>query len=43
MLLPWEKEAKNREIVLREGIRYTEKQIIRLEKMGQALGLGNVS
>jgi LDH2 family malate/lactate/ureidoglycolate dehydrogenase len=43
MLLPGEKEAQNREIALREGIQYTEKQIIRLEKMGHALGLGNVS
>ena len=30
-------------MALREGIPYTEKQIMRLEKMGQALGLGNVS
>lgn len=43
MLLPGEKEAKNREIALREGIPYTKEQIKRLEKMGQALGLGNVS
>ncbi|MGD8539304.1 MAG: Ldh family oxidoreductase, partial [Candidatus Aminicenantes bacterium] len=43
MLLPGEKEAKNREKSLREGIPYTEKQIFRLEKMGQAVGLGNVS
>jgi L-2-hydroxycarboxylate dehydrogenase (NAD+) len=42
MLLPGEKEAKNREIALREGIPYPEEQIIRLEKMGQSLGLGNV-
>jgi LDH2 family malate/lactate/ureidoglycolate dehydrogenase len=43
MLLPGEKEARNREIALREGIPYTEKQIIRLEKLGHALDLGNVS
>jgi LDH2 family malate/lactate/ureidoglycolate dehydrogenase len=43
MILPGEIEAKNREIALREGIPYTEKQILRLEKMGRALGLGNVS
>jgi hypothetical protein len=43
MLLPGEKEAENREIALHEGIQYTEEQIMRLEKMGQALGLGNVS
>lgn len=43
MLLPGEKEAKNREVALREGIPYTKEQIVRLEKMGRALGLGNVS
>jgi LDH2 family malate/lactate/ureidoglycolate dehydrogenase len=43
MLLPGEKEARQREISLREGIPYTPKQIIRLEKLGQSIGLGNVS
>jgi L-2-hydroxycarboxylate dehydrogenase (NAD+) len=43
MLLPGEQEAKNRAVSLREGITYTEEQVIRLEKMGRALGLGNVS
>ena len=43
MLLPGEKEAKNRKVAIREGIPYTKEQIVRLEKMGRALGLGNVS
>jgi len=43
MFLPGEIEAENREIALREGIQYTDKQILRLEKMGQAFDLGNVS
>jgi L-2-hydroxycarboxylate dehydrogenase (NAD+) len=43
MLLPGEKEARNREIARREGIQYAKEQIIRLEKIGQALGFGNVS
>lgn len=43
MLLPGEKEAKQRELSLREGIPYSPKQIERLEKLGQSLGLGNVS
>jgi L-2-hydroxycarboxylate dehydrogenase (NAD+) len=43
MILPGEKEAKKRELALREGIHYSAMQIERLEKLGQALGLGNVS
>jgi L-2-hydroxycarboxylate dehydrogenase (NAD+) len=43
MILPGEKEAKQRELSLREGILYSPKQIERLEKIGRALGLGNVS
>jgi L-2-hydroxycarboxylate dehydrogenase (NAD+) len=43
MLLPGEKEAKQRELSLQEGIPYSPKQIERLEKLGQALSLGNVS
>jgi L-2-hydroxycarboxylate dehydrogenase (NAD+) len=43
MILPGEKEAKKRELALREGIHYSAEQIERLEKLGQALGLGNVS
>jgi LDH2 family malate/lactate/ureidoglycolate dehydrogenase len=43
MLLPGEKEAKQRELSLREGIHYSPKQIERLEKLGQAIGLRNVS
>lgn len=43
MLLPGEKEAKLRERSLREGILYSPQQIARLEKLGRAVALGNVS
>jgi len=43
MLLPGEKEAKQREQSLREGILYSAKQIDRLEKLGHSIALGNVS
>jgi LDH2 family malate/lactate/ureidoglycolate dehydrogenase len=43
MLLPGEKEVRQREISLREGILYSPKQIARLEKLGQSIALGNVS
>ncbi len=43
MLLPGEKEAKKKDIDLREGIPYSTEQIKRLEKLGRSVGLGNVS
>jgi L-2-hydroxycarboxylate dehydrogenase (NAD+) len=43
MLLPGEKEIQKKKLSLREGIPYTTKQIERLEKIGKAVGLGNVS
>ena len=43
MLLPGEKEAKQKEISRREGILYSPQQIARLEKLGQSVALGNVS
>lgn len=42
MLLPGEKEAKQRENSLREGIPYSFKQIERLEKLGKEVGLGKL-
>lgn len=42
MLLPGEKEAKQREKSLREGIPYSFKQIERLEKLGKEVGLGKL-
>jgi LDH2 family malate/lactate/ureidoglycolate dehydrogenase len=42
MLLPGEKEAKQKEKSLREGIPYTPKQIERLEKLGKEVGLGKL-
>ncbi|UCC40875.1 MAG: Ldh family oxidoreductase [Candidatus Aminicenantes bacterium] len=42
MLLPGEKEAKQRKRSLREGIPYTSRQIERLEKLGKEVGLGKI-
>ena len=42
MLLPGEKETKQREKSLQEGIPYTSKQIERLEKLGEEVGLGKL-
>ncbi len=43
MLLPGEKEAKQREKSMRYGISYTAGQIARLEQLGCVVGLGEVS
>lgn len=43
MLLPGEKEAIQREESQKHGIPYTALQIARLEKLGQGVGLGQVS
>lgn len=43
MLLPGEKELKQREISLREGIAYSPAQIGRLEKLGSQVGLGRLA
>jgi LDH2 family malate/lactate/ureidoglycolate dehydrogenase len=43
MLLPGEKETIRREESLKHGIPYMALQISRLEKMGQSVGLGQVS
>lgn len=43
MLLPGEKEAIRREESRKIGIPYTAQQIIRLEKLGKSVGLGQVS
>ena len=43
MLLPGQKEKIQREKALKHGIPYTAIQIARLEKLGQRLGLGQVS
>lgn len=43
MLLPGEKEAIRREESRKRGIPYTAQQIARLEKLGQSVGLGQVS
>jgi len=42
MLLPGEKEAKQREVSIRQGISYTSGQIARLEKLGREVGLGSI-
>lgn len=42
MLLPGEKEARQREKSLQEGIPYTPQQIQRLERLGQEAGLGRL-
>lgn len=42
MLLPGEKEARQRERSLQEGIPYSSQQIERLEKLGQDVGLGRL-
>ncbi len=43
MLLPGEKESIQRENALKNGIPYSPIQILRLEKLGHAVGLGQVS
>ncbi|UCE41590.1 MAG: Ldh family oxidoreductase [Candidatus Aminicenantes bacterium] len=43
MLLPGEKELIQREKSIKNGIPYTSVQIARLEKLGQSIGLGQVS
>jgi LDH2 family malate/lactate/ureidoglycolate dehydrogenase len=43
MLLPGEKETIQREKSQKFGIPYTKPQIVRLEKLGHAVGLGQVS
>ncbi len=43
MLLPGEKEALQRKKSLKEGIPYTKPQITRLEKLGQSVGLSQLS
>jgi LDH2 family malate/lactate/ureidoglycolate dehydrogenase len=42
MLLPGEKEARQREVSLRQGIPFTAVQIARLERLGQEAGLGSI-
>jgi len=42
MLFPGEKEVRQRELSLREGILYSPKHIARLEKLGQSIAFGNV-
>lgn len=43
LLLPGEKEMIRREESIKHGIPYTAHQITRLEKLGQSVGLGQVS
>ena len=42
MLLPGEKEARERKKALQEGIPFTPKQIERLERLGKKIGLGKL-